>query len=95
MVGEPVFQVTPDTNKANQQWRIVKSKLKIIPEALKTKSDNDWENEQIFAINKEDGRATFIPFANIKEMKSDPTYMRPWERTHSSRYLLLNGNSIG
>lgn len=92
LVGEPVFQVTPDTNKANQQWRIVKSKLKIIPEALKTKSDNDWENEQIFAINKEDGRATFIPFANIKEMKSDPTYMRPWERTRSSRYLLLNGN---
>lgn len=92
LVGEPVFQVTPDTNKANQQWRIVKSKLKIIPEALKTKSDNDWENEQIFAINKEDGRATFIPFANIEEMKADPTYMRPWERTRSSRYLLLNGN---
>ncbi len=61
-------------------------------EALKTTSHNDWENERIYAINKEEGRATFIPFANSEEMKADPAYTRPWERTRSSRYLLLNGN---
>ena len=40
-------------------------------EALKTTSHNDWENERIYAINKEEGRATFIPFANSEEMKAD------------------------
>lgn len=60
--------------------------------SLKTTSHNDWENERIYAINKEEGRATFIPFANSEEMKADPAYTRPWERTRSSRYLLLNGN---
>ena len=92
LVGEPVFQLEPEASKSNQQWQIRKSNLKVVAEALKTTSHNDWENERIYAINKEEGRATFIPFANSEEMKADPTYTRPWERTRSSRYLLLNGN---
>lgn len=92
LVGEPVFQLEPEASKSNQQWQIRKSNLKVVAEALKTTSHNDWENERIYAINKEEGRATFIPFANSEEMKVDPTYTRPWERTRSSRYLLLNGN---
>lgn len=92
LVGESVFQVAPDDGKDNQQWKIVKSRLKVKREMPKTHSDNDWENERVFAINKEEGRATFIPFANAEEMKQDPAYKRPWERTRSSRYLLLNGN---
>lgn len=92
LVGEPVFQVEPDDAKSNQQWKIVESSMKIEPAPLKTESDNDWENERIFAINKEDGRSTFIPFVNTEEMKKDPIYQYPWERTNSSRYFLLNGN---
>ena len=92
LVGEPVFQLEPEASKSNQQWQIRKSNLKVVAEALKTTSHNDWENERIYAINKEEGRATFIPFANSEEMKADPAYTRPWERTRSSRYLLLNGN---
>lgn len=92
LVGEPVFQLEPDASKSNQQWQIRKSNLKVVAEALKAKSNNDWENERIYAINKEEGRATFIPFACLEEMKEDPAYTRPWERTRSSRYLLLNGN---
>lgn len=92
LVGEPVFQLQPDGSKTNQQWRIVKSNLKVVAESLKSKSDNDWENERVFAINKEDGRSTFIPFASMEEMKADPAYTRPWIRTNSSRYVLLNGN---
>lgn len=91
LVGEPVFQLQPDASKTNQQWQIVKSNLKVVAEALKNKSDNDWENERIFAINKDDGRSTFVPFAGMEEMKADPAYTRPWERTRSSRYMLLNG----
>lgn len=92
LVGEPVFHLKPEVSKSNQQWQIRKSNLKVVAEALKVKSNNDWENERIYAINKEEGRATFIPFACSEEMKRDPAYTRPWERTQSSRYLLLNGN---
>lgn len=91
LVGEPVFQVAPDEDNIGQQWKIVKSSLTITHEKLKKESVNDWENERVFAVNKEDGRATFIPFANIEEMKKDPSYDYPWKRTMSSRYLLLNG----
>lgn len=78
--------------KISQQWKIVKSNLKVVAEAFKTRSDNDWENERIFAVNKEEGRSTFVPFADTEEMKSDPSYTRPWIRNQSSRYLLLNGD---
>ncbi len=92
LIGEPIFQLKPDAQQTNQQWTLVKSNVKVKNQPLKTSSNNDWENQHIFAINKEDGHATFIPFANLEEMKADPAYRRPWERTHSSRYLLLNGN---
>ncbi|MFV0587346.1 glycoside hydrolase family 2 TIM barrel-domain containing protein [Bacteroides reticulotermitis] len=92
LVGEPVFQLAPNDTKESQQWKIVKSNLKVVPYAVKHKSNNDWENERIFAINKEPGRATFIPFASLKEMQADPAYQKLWNRTHSSRYQLLNGN---
>lgn len=92
LIGEPIFQLKPDANQPNQQWTLVKSPVKVKAEVLKTHSDNDWENQNIIAINKEDGHATFIPFASLEEMKTDPAYCRPWERTRSSRYLLLNGN---
>ena len=92
LIGEPIFQLKPDTQQPNQQWMLVKSNVKVKNQPLKTSSNNDWENQHIFAINKEDGHATFIPFANLEEMKADPAYRHPWKRTHSSRYLLLNGN---
>lgn len=91
-IGEPVFQLKPNTGQSNQQWVLVKSNVKVKTEPLKTRSNNDWENQSIFAINKEDGHATFIPFANLEEMKADPAYRCPWVRTRSSRYMLLNGN---
>lgn len=53
LVGEPVFQLEPEASKSNQQWQIRKSNLKVVAEALKTTSHNDWENERIYAINKE------------------------------------------
>ena len=92
VIGEPVFQLKPDVKQTNRQWKLVPSDVKIKNEPLKTQSNNDWENQHIFAINKEDGHATFIPYANQEEMKTDPAYRRPWERTRSCRYLLLNGN---
>lgn len=63
----------------------------ITAQPKQSKVQNDWENETVFAVNKEDGHSTFIPFADSRSMKSDPTYLYPWERTVSSRYMLLNG----
>ena len=59
--------------------------------AAKASSKNDWENEKIFAINKEEGHVTFIPFANTEEMRKDESYTMPWKRNNSSYYQLLNG----
>lgn len=90
--GEPVIQMPADRKGDANKWRLVKSDLKITVEEPKKKSNNDWENPRVIGINKEPGFATFIPFASVGEMKADPTYAHPWERTRSSRFMLLNGN---
>lgn len=89
--GEPAFLLNADPAKPNQQWTIRKSNLKISAELLKKNSDEDWENETTFAINKEPGHATYKPFSNAEELQSDPGYRKPWEQPQSSRYQLLNG----
>ena len=51
-----------------------------------------WEDEKIFAINKERGHATYLPYASIEEMHGDTAfYQKPWTATKSSRVQLLNG----
>ncbi|MDO4163848.1 MAG: glycoside hydrolase family 2 TIM barrel-domain containing protein [Bacteroides sp.] len=51
-----------------------------------------WENETIFAENKEDGHATFLPYPSVEEMLADKEYYdRPWSEPHSSSYMTLNG----
>lgn len=89
--GEPVWQVKADVSKPTQQWVLVKSNVKVEMVTPKTSSKNDWENPHVFAINKEPGHATYIPFATVDEMQADPAYRKPWLRTRSSRYMLLNG----
>ncbi len=89
--GEPVWQVAPDEKLATQQWMLVVSKVKVDMMIPKTSSLNDWENERVFAINKEDGHATYIPFADTDEMRRDAAYLQPWMPTKSTRYMLLNG----
>lgn len=90
-VGELAGLKNPDSNNRGQRWKLNRSKTKVQTEPLKTHSDNDWENPAIVGINREVGTATFIPFASVSEMQSDPAYRKAWLRTHSSRYMLLNG----
>lgn len=89
--GEPVYQVDNTPEKESQQWQIVASDVTIQPIVPKTSSTNDWENPEIIGINKLDAHATFIPYASSSEMTNDAAYAHPWERTASSRYILLNG----
>ncbi len=47
--------------------------------------NNDWENSEIFGINKEEAHCTSIPFANIQQAKNADWDLSPY-------YKLLNGN---
>ena len=52
-----------------------------------------WEDETMFAENKEEGHATYTPYPDAHQMRSDKDfYQRPWERTASSSHILLNGD---
>ena len=61
-------------------------------EMMADRAKNYWENETIFAENKEVGHATYMPYASEQEMLADKEYYAtPWTDVHSSRYRLLNG----
>ncbi len=78
-----LVQYSPDPANTNQQWQIMK---------VGKREHHDWEDESVFAINKKDGHATYIPFQSVDELKADPSWERPWETPESSNFLLLNGN---
>ena len=51
-----------------------------------------WEDETIFAENKEAGVATYLPYNSEKEMLADAAYYNtPWTQPQTDRYLSLNG----
>ena len=51
-----------------------------------------WEDETIFAVNKEKGHATYMPYCSAEEMRADTAYYRtPWTETRSSLVKSLNG----
>ncbi len=51
-----------------------------------------WEDEKIFAINKEKGHATYIPYATVEEMRGDAEfYKTPWVDINSTLVQSLNG----
>ncbi len=54
---------------------------------------NDWENEAIFAINKEKAHATRIPYPTMAALQNDVEYFNtPWVQPSSANYQLLNGD---
>ena len=89
--GGHVWQVDANKEDASVRWKLVKTNLKISSLTNQKQSNNDWENETIFGINKEPGRATMLLYANEKEMKADDAYSKPWLDPHSSLRLSLNG----
>lgn len=89
--GGHVWQVKANETDESVRWRLVKTNLKISVQSNLGKSKNDWENETIFGINKEPGRATMLLYANEREMKADEAYQKPWLAPHSSLRLSLNG----
>lgn len=54
---------------------------------------NDWENPKVFAVNKEEGHAAYLPYANTEALRADKArYDKPWlDPANNSRWLSLNG----
>ena len=51
-----------------------------------------WEDEAIFAENKEAAVATYMPYASEAAMRADKDYFAtPWTTPQNDRYLCLNG----
>ena len=51
-----------------------------------------WEDETVFAENKERGVATYMPYNNEAEMLADAAYYAtPWTEPVNNRYQSLNG----
>lgn len=77
-------------NASDMTWKLVKTSVKLPPENVRGK--REWENEQIFAVNKESGHSTYIPYPSIESLRNDRLYYeKPWETPASSFYCLLNG----
>lgn len=73
-------------------WKLIPTNVKAPKEEKQKPSKNDWENETIFAINKEPGHATYYPFPSLESLKADKTFDKPWEEPASPLYRSLNGN---
>ncbi len=51
-----------------------------------------WEDQTVFAVNKEEAHATTTPYATEAEMKADADFFAtPWVTPKSTRVKLLNG----
>ena len=90
-VGSAVYQLPIDKSQSKAHWTIKKTDVEFKIDPPKTSSEEDWENEAIFAVNKEAGRATFTPYPSVEVMKADSSYRRQWLRPDSPDYMLLNG----
>lgn len=53
---------------------------------------NIWEDETVFAVNKEEAVATYMPYPSVDEMLADSVrFACPWTEPVNSRYRGLNG----
>ncbi|MDE6462718.1 MAG: DUF4981 domain-containing protein [Muribaculaceae bacterium] len=60
--------------------------------ARQTSWGDYWEDQSVFAVNKEEAHATTVPYPTEAAMMADKTFFdTPWVQTRSSRVKLLNG----
>ena len=52
-----------------------------------------WENQAVFAVNKEDAHATQYPYASTADLLADKQFFaKPWLKPNSTQIISLNGN---
>lgn len=82
------------TAKTQANARFMVQDLQTVADAHRfTKKDAPiWENEKVFAINKLDGHATYMPYPSEQQMLSDRAYYdTPWTEPINAAYQSLNG----
>ena len=96
--GEGVFQLIPANSKQriSERFRFKVTEKRVGTEqsaASEVSAKNYWEDETVFAINKEQAVATYMPYSSEKEMvKDNLAYERPWNLPQfNSTFRLLNG----
>lgn len=52
---------------------------------------NDWENQEVFQINRCTPRATFFPYSSTSAMISEETFNYPWLSPMKADLISLNG----
>ncbi|MBQ2398259.1 MAG: DUF4981 domain-containing protein [Bacteroidales bacterium] len=52
---------------------------------------NDWENQEVFQINRCTPRATFFPYSSTSAMMSEETFNYPWIYPMKADLISLNG----
>lgn len=52
---------------------------------------NDWENQEVFQINRCTPRATFFPYSSTSAMMSEETFNYPWLSPMKADLISLNG----
>lgn len=104
--GKPGVYVISSVGKPDKMWVPAEGELRARP--LDTKdseawftfkavekpkfAQNPWEDETVFAVNKEPGVAYYMPYANEAEMMADTEYYAtPWTEPKSSMVMSLNG----
>lgn len=85
--GAQIYQLP----NSSQLWRLVPTSLKAANDYT-VRGDAEWEDERIFAVNKEPGHATYVPYPDTESLKNDEYFEKPWVRPNSPFYMLLNGN---
>lgn len=64
----------------------------VTSEKRATEFDVNWiSNQNIFAVNKEEGHATFMPYATKTSLKKDSRFHEPWQSPTDAMWLDLNG----
>lgn len=89
--GAVVYQLPLDSSDPKTHWTLVRHTVDLGISFRKTYSEEDWENEAIFGINRERGNATFTSYPSVEVMMADSSYRKQWFRPDSPDYKLLNG----
>lgn len=83
--GAMIYQVPG----SSQLWTLEKTSTQA-PEVV-IKRGLEWENELIYAVNKEPGRATYTVYPDTKSLMADKKFDTPWLQPNSDYFMLLNG----
>jgi beta-galactosidase len=75
--------------ETSTNWILKPTSVKLPPENARGK--HEWEDERIFAVNKEPGHNTFIPYPSVESLINDPAFTKPWLTPASAYYQSLNG----